>query len=106
MASSCGGGNGDTPLWLDRGYARGFDNVFFADKFSTDVWLDEDTQTVRLLGVLDRSILEVFLNNGAKAGTMTFFTEGVLDTGCYWHEGFESWGWGCGGGVWIAEWLD
>jgi len=75
-----GGGNGDTPLWLDRGYARGFDNVFFADKFSTDVWLDEDTQTVRLLGVLDRSILEVFLNNGAKAGTMIFFTEGVLDT--------------------------
>lgn len=74
------GGNGDTPLWLDRGYARGFDNVFFADKFSTDVWLDPDTQTVRLLGVLDRSILEVFLNNGAKAGTMTFFTQGVLDT--------------------------
>ena len=75
-----GGGNGDTPLWLDRGYSRGFDNVFFTDRFSTDVWLDPDTQTVRLLGVLDRSILEVFLNNGAKAGTMTFFTEGVLDT--------------------------
>lgn len=31
-----GGGNGDTPLWLDRGYARGFDNPFFTDKFSTD----------------------------------------------------------------------
>lgn len=30
------GGNGDTPLWLDRGYARGFDNPFFTDKFSTD----------------------------------------------------------------------
>lgn len=75
-----GGGNGDTPLWLDRGYARGFDNVFFTDRFSTDVWLDPDTQTVRLLGVLDRSVFEVFLNNGAKAGTMTFFTEGTLDT--------------------------
>ena len=31
------GGNGDTPLWLDRGYARGFDNPFFTDKLSTDV---------------------------------------------------------------------
>ena len=75
-----GGGNGDTPLWLDRGYARGFDNVFFTDKFSTDVWVDPDTRTARLLGILDRGILEVFLNNGAKAGTMTFFTEGDLDT--------------------------
>lgn len=74
-----GGGNGDTPLWLDRGYARGFDNPFFADRFSTDVWLDPGTRTVRLLGVLDRSVLEVFLNSGAKAGTMTFFTEGMLD---------------------------
>ena len=76
-----GGGNGDTPLWLDRGYARGFDNVFFNNRFSTDVWLDPDTQTVRLLGILDRSILEVFLNNGVKAGTMVFYTEGELDTG-------------------------
>ena len=74
------GGNGDTPLWLDRGYARGFDNPFFTDKLSTDVWLNPETQTVRLLGVLDRSILEVFLNNGEKAGTMIFFTEGMLDT--------------------------
>lgn len=75
-----GGGNGDTPLWLDRGYAREFDNVFFTNRFSTDVWLDPDTQSVTLLVVLDRSILEIFLNNGAKAGTMSFFTEGVLDT--------------------------
>ena len=74
------GGNGDTPLWLDRGYTRGFDNPFFTNKFSTDVWLNPDTQTVRLLGVLDRSILEVFLNNGEKAGTMVFFPEEGLDT--------------------------
>ena len=74
------GGNGDTPLWMDRGNTRGFDNPFFTDKFSTDVWLNEETQTVRLLGVLDRSILEVFLNNGEKAGTMIFFPQGELDT--------------------------
>lgn len=74
------GGNGDTPLWLDRSGVRGFDNPFFTDKFSTDVWLNPDTSTVRLYGVLDRSILEVFLNNGEKAGTMIFFAEGILDT--------------------------
>lgn len=83
--SICGGiflagGNGDTPLWLDRGHTRGFDNPFFTNKFSTDVWLNPDTQTVRLLGVLDRSILEVFLNNGEKAGTLIFFAERELDT--------------------------
>lgn len=44
------------------------------------VWLNPNTQTVRLLGILDRSILEVYLNNGEKAGTMIFFTEGILDT--------------------------
>lgn len=75
-----GGGNGDTPLWLDRGYARGFDNVFFQDRFSTDVWLDPETRGVRVLGVVDRGILEVFLNGGEKAGTMVFYTEGELDT--------------------------
>lgn len=30
--------------------------------------------------MLDRSVLEVFLNNGEEVGTMTFFTEGMLDT--------------------------
>ena len=74
------GGNGDTPLWLDRSGVRGFDNPFFTDKFSTDVWLNPDTSTVRLYGILDRSVLEVFLNNGEKAGTMIFFAEGILDT--------------------------
>ena len=65
---------------MDRGSTRGFDNVFFTDKFSTDVWLNADTQTVRLLGVIDRSILEIYLNNGEKAGTMIFFPQGELDT--------------------------
>ncbi|KAL6715908.1 Invertase [Lecanora helva] len=74
-----GSGGADTPLWLDRGHARGFDNPFFSDKFSTDAWLDIDTRSVRLLGVLDRSVLEVFLNGGQKAGTMSFFLGGEID---------------------------
>lgn len=75
------GGNGDdTPFWLDRSHTYGFSNPFFTEKFSTSLWRDPDTQDFRLLGVLDRSILEVFMNNGERAGTMTFFPEGVLDT--------------------------
>lgn len=36
--------------------------------------------TFTLEGVIDRSILEVFLDHGRSTGTMTFFPEGVLDT--------------------------
>lgn len=75
-----GGNGGDTPVWLDRSHTYGFSNPFFTDKFSTSLWRDPDTQDFRLLGVLDRSILEVFVSNGERAGTMTFFPQGVLDT--------------------------
>ena len=71
---------GDTPFWIDRGAVRGYDNPFLTDKFSTNSLIDPDTRTFRLLGVIDRSILEVFLDNGAKAATVTFFPEGELDT--------------------------
>lgn len=42
--------------------------------------INTDTQTFRLTAVIDRSILEVFLDNGLRCGTMTFFPEGELDT--------------------------
>lgn len=71
---------GDTPFWLNRGYTRGFDDPFFTDKFSTNSLIDPATQTFRLFGVIDRSILEVFLDNGAASATSTFFPEGTLDT--------------------------
>ena len=32
------------------------------------------------MGVIDRSILEVFLDNGALSATSTFFPDGELDT--------------------------
>ncbi|KAL8657215.1 MAG: hypothetical protein Q9226_002132 [Calogaya cf. arnoldii] len=71
---------GDTPFWIDRGYIRGFENPFFTDKFSTNNLVDTDTQTFRLQVVIDRSILEVFLDNGLRSATTTFFAEGMLDT--------------------------
>lgn len=71
---------GDTPFWIDRGEARGFDNPFFTDKFSVTNLIDRDTRTTRVLVVIDRSILEVFLDNGLRSATATFFPQGSLDT--------------------------
>lgn len=69
---------GDTPFFINRGYIRGFDNPFFTDKFSTNI--NTETQAFKLEGVIDRSILEVFLDNGLRSATTTFFAEGSLDT--------------------------
>ena len=71
---------GDTPFFLNRGYLRGFENPFFTDKFSTNNLINADTQTFRLQVVIDRSIIEVFLDNGLRSATTSFFAEGMLDT--------------------------
>lgn len=63
---------GDNPFFLDRGGVRGFDNVFFTDKFSTAYPLGMQT-TWSMTAVIDRSIFEVFLDGGAEAATVTFF---------------------------------
>jgi beta-fructofuranosidase len=64
---------GDTPLFINRGGARGFDNVFFTDKFSTNA-LPNTEGTFTLSGVIDRSILEVFVAGGVHSATNTFFS--------------------------------
>ncbi|KAI4112863.1 MAG: hypothetical protein LQ345_006052 [Seirophora villosa] len=71
---------GDTPFFINRGYIRGFDNPFFTDKFSITNLVSSDTRTFRLQVVIDRSIMEVFLDNGLRSATSTFFPEGELDT--------------------------
>lgn len=64
---------GDQPFFVDRGLVCGFDNVFFTDKFSVaDVW-NTTAGTWRLQAVIDRSILEVFVDGGVHAGTVLFY---------------------------------
>lgn len=64
---------GDQPFFVDRGQVRGFDNVFFTDKFSTaDVW-NASSGRWRFQGVVDRSVYEVFVDGGAHAGTFLFY---------------------------------
>ncbi|KKY24889.1 putative invertase precursor [Diplodia seriata] len=63
---------GDNPFWLDRGKTRGFDNPFFTDKFSTAQLLGTEG-TWSLSGVIDRSIIELFVDQGKSSATATFF---------------------------------
>ncbi|KAI9678822.1 MAG: hypothetical protein M1817_005882 [Caeruleum heppii] len=70
---------GDVPFWINRGNVRGFENPFFVDKFSTNN-LISSTGNWSMEGVIDRSILEVFLDGGDFSATNTFFPEYRLDT--------------------------
>lgn len=72
---------GDNPFWLNRGRVLGFGetNPFFTDKFSVGNPINVNG-TYMLEVVIDRSIIEVFLDGGRSSGTMTFFPEGELDT--------------------------
>jgi beta-fructofuranosidase len=63
-----GGSNAGT-VWLDRGKTNGFDNTFFTDKFS----LTQASNAKRIQGVFDRSIFEVFLDEGDFSGTTVFY---------------------------------
>ncbi|TKA72841.1 hypothetical protein B0A49_05145 [Cryomyces minteri] len=68
---------GDT--FLNRQYTRGFDNPFFTDKFSATGVFNETTGVWSLSGVIDRSIVEIFVNGGEQSATATFFPTAPLD---------------------------
>lgn len=68
---------GDATFWLDRGACRGFANVFFTDKFSAAMELYPDgTWTIEF--VIDRSMMEIFIDRGDYVATSLFFTEAPL----------------------------
>lgn len=69
---------GDNPFWINRGGISGFDNPFFSDKFSTNNPISNATFTLE--GIIDRSILEVFLDGGTRSATASFFPSSPLDT--------------------------
>ncbi|KZV74497.1 glycoside hydrolase family 32 protein [Peniophora sp. CONT] len=69
---------GDSAFWLDRGHTNGFENPFFTDKFSVTQVLDQDG-TWSTSGVVDRSIIEVFVDRGRYSGTAAFFPTSPLD---------------------------
>ena len=70
---------GDSTFFLDRSGVHGFNDPFFTAQFSTAHPVNADTGCFKLEIVFDRSIIEVFLDNGARSGTMIFFAEGIMD---------------------------
>jgi beta-fructofuranosidase len=74
---------GDAVVWLDRGKTTGFDNPLFTDKFSYGALFNPDSDgkgAFRLSGIVDRSIIELFVNRGEIAATSIFFPRQPLDT--------------------------
>lgn len=64
------GGNND--FFIDRSGIKGFDDVLFTDKFNTEHLINENG-TWSVMGVIDRSIFEVFIEGGQRSATTTFF---------------------------------
>ena len=64
-------------IWLDRGNTNGFNDAFFTDKFS----LTQATPpfATQIEGVVDRSVIELFLDEGHFSSTDVFFPEEKLD---------------------------
>ena len=72
----------DNSFWLDRSGIQSFPsyNPLFTSQFSVNSPIDTRTNSFSLQGVIDRSILEVFLDGGQRSATTTFFAQGMLDT--------------------------
>lgn len=77
---SCGTFVATGDIWLDRGHTNGFESPFFTDKFSATGLYNPADGAWRLSGILDRSIIEVFLNGGELSASSVFFPTSPLDT--------------------------
>jgi beta-fructofuranosidase len=67
-------------VWLDRGHTDAFQNPYFTDKFTATGLFNEYEGSWSISGVVDRSIIEVFLNGGEISATSVFFPTQPLDT--------------------------
>ncbi|HEY0791854.1 MAG TPA: glycoside hydrolase family 32 protein [Chthoniobacterales bacterium] len=75
-------------VFVDRGQTYGFSNPFFTSDFST--WADNtDPKTkvnaIRLHVLVDRSMLEVFVDNGIQVCTSVFYMQHGPPTEMSWH---------------------
>lgn len=76
---TCGTDVGSGDVWFDRGRTTGFQNIFFNDKFSATALYNEKEGSWRLSAVVDRSIIEIFVNGGELGATSVFFPTQPLD---------------------------
>lgn len=69
---------GDTTpftVYVDRGQLDGFESPWFTDKVS----LSQTKSAYQINGLFDRSLLEVWLDDGAFEGTVDVYPKNVLD---------------------------
>ena len=68
-------------FWINRAGTHLFtvaDNAGFTGQFDTSISVSESGQFT-FSGVIDRSVFEVFLEDGKQSGTMSFFPTKPLD---------------------------
>ncbi|KNG45989.1 glycoside hydrolase family 32 protein [Stemphylium lycopersici] len=65
-------------VWLDRSGTSAFQSPYFNEKFSYTGLYDGEGSW-RISGIIDRSIIELFLNGGEAAATSVFFPTQPLD---------------------------
>ena len=73
---------GDSPFFVDRGGVLGYNtNPFFTDKFSSNYPIipassdpSATSGSFKLEGIIDRSVLEIFLDGGKRNAIVSFFT--------------------------------
>jgi sucrose-6-phosphate hydrolase SacC (GH32 family) len=58
-------------VYVDRGQTQGFRNPFFTDKFAA--WEANANNSIELHVFVDRSTLEVFVDNGVQVASTSFF---------------------------------
>jgi fructan beta-fructosidase len=58
-------------VYVNRGDTDGFSNPFFTDKFSA--WEENTDHSIKLHVFVDRSTLEVFVDDGVQVASTTFF---------------------------------
>ena len=64
-----------------RNAGWGAENPYWTDKFSVNgIYSGSENGTWAISGILDRTILELFVNGGEQSGTVTFFPDYPLDT--------------------------
>lgn len=62
-------------FYISRAGVDGFEDDFFTEKFSVDII---PSQNFTLTVVMDRSLIEVFINGGVESATNVFFSEEPL----------------------------
>jgi len=69
-------------VYVNRGDTDGFSNPFFTDKFSA--WEQNANNSIKLHVLVDRSTLEVFVDDGVQVGSTTFFMRNGPRRKCSW----------------------